>query len=169
MTQGLYSAIAARWAEAPDAIAITEESRTWTRSELGELAGRIHGALRDLGAEPGKPVCVIVEKSVEAFATYLACLRGGYAFFPINAGYTDSEIEYLVGDAGPKVLIADPERVSTLGKLAADRGAAFAGLAGDGTGSLMDAADQVAAAPEPYPATNRPCTWKIGRTCRITS
>jgi malonyl-CoA/methylmalonyl-CoA synthetase len=155
MTQGLFAAIAGRWAEAPDAIAITEESRTWTRSELGELAGRIHGALQQLGAKPGKPVCVIVEKSVQAFATYLACLRGGYAFFPINAGYTDSEIEYLVGDAGPKVLIGDPERAAALGKLAADRGAAFASLAGDGTGSLTDAADKISAAPEPYPATDK--------------
>src|SRR6201996_4726973 len=157
MTQGLYSAIAARWAKAPDAVAITEDSRAWTRAELGDLAGRIHGALQALGAEPGKPVCVIVEKSVQAFAAYLACLRGGYAFFPINAGYTDSEIEYLVGDAGPKVLVADPERAAALGKLAADRGAAFATLAGDGTGTLAAAAAKVAAPPEPYPATDK--TW----------
>ncbi|MGZ3345788.1 MAG: AMP-binding protein [Caulobacteraceae bacterium] len=157
MTQGLYAAIAGHWAEAPDAVAIVEDSRRWTRAELGELAGRIHGALQGLGAEPGKPVCVIVEKSVQAFATYLACLRGGYAFFPINAGYTDSEIEYLVGDAGPKVLVADPERAPTLGRLAADRGAVFASLAGDGSGSLMQAADKVAAAPEVYPSTEQ--TW----------
>jgi malonyl-CoA/methylmalonyl-CoA synthetase len=157
MTQGLYAAIADRWAEAPDAVSITEDSRTWTRSELGELAARVHGALHGLGAEPGKPVCVIVEKSVQAFAAYLACLRGGYAFFPINAGYTDSEIEYLVGDAGPKVLVGDPERSGALGRLAADRGAAFASLAGDGTGTLMDAADKITTPPAPYPATDK--TW----------
>src|ERR1700744_5143874 len=157
MTQGLYSAIAERWAEAPDAAVITEDSRSWTRAELGELAGRIHGALRDLGAEPGAPVCVIVEKSVQAFAAYLACLRAGYAFFPINAGYTDSEIDYLVGDAGPKVLIGDPERGPALGRLAADRGATFASLAGDGSGSLMEAADQITAAPDVFPATGE--TW----------
>jgi malonyl-CoA/methylmalonyl-CoA synthetase len=155
MTEGLYAAIAARWAEAPDAVAIVEDSRTWTRRELGELAGRIHGALQGLGAEPGAPVCAIVEKSVQGFATYLACLRGGYAFFPINAGYTDSEIEYLIGDAGPKVVVGDPERAAALGALAAARGAAFASLAGDGRGTLMDAADRVAAAPEPYPTTDR--------------
>lgn len=156
MTQGLYSAIAQRWAAAPDAIAIVEESRSWTRGQLQELAGRIHGALQGLGAEPGAPVCVIAEKSVQAFATYLACLRGGYAFFPINAGYTDSEIEYLVGDAGPKVVVGDPERASGLGKLAKARGAAFATLTGEGTGNLIDAAE-TASAPEPYPATDK--TW----------
>jgi malonyl-CoA/methylmalonyl-CoA synthetase len=157
MTQGLYAAIAERWAEAPDAVAITEDSRTWTRAELGALAGRIHGALQQLGAEPGRPVCVIVEKSVQGFAAYLACLRGGYAFFPINAGYTDSEIEYLIGDAGPKVVVGDPERAGALGRLAAERGAAFASLAGDGTGTLAEAAERVAAAPAPYPATDQ--TW----------
>jgi malonyl-CoA/methylmalonyl-CoA synthetase len=156
MTQGLYSAFAARWASAPDAPAIIEDARTWTRGQLEELAGRIHGALQGLGAEPGAPVCVIVEKSVQAFAAYLACMRGGYAFFPINAGYTDSEIDYLVGDARPKVLIGDPERAGALGKLAADRGAAFATLAGDGTGSLADAAE-TATAPPVYPATDE--TW----------
>jgi malonyl-CoA/methylmalonyl-CoA synthetase len=157
MTQGLYAAIAERWAEAPGADAILEDSGARTRADLCELAGRIHGALHGLGAEPGKPVCVIVEKSVQAFAAYLACLRGGYAFFPINAGYTDSEIEYLVGDAAPKVVVGDPERASSLHALAAARGAAFAGLAGDGTGSLMEAADKIDTLPPPYPATDK--TW----------
>ena len=156
MTQGLYSAIAERWAAALDAVVIVEESRSWTRAELQDLAGRLHGALQDLGAEPGAPVCVVAEKSVQAFATYLACLRGGYAFFPINAGYTDAEIEYLLGDAGPRVVVGDPERASGLGKLAKARGATFATLAGDGTGGLADAAE-TAATPEPYPATDK--TW----------
>ena len=53
MTQGLYSAIAERWAAAPDAVVIVEEARSWTRAELQDLAGRLHGALQDLGAEPG--------------------------------------------------------------------------------------------------------------------
>ena len=122
-----------------------------------------------MGAEAGAPVCLIAEKSVQAFAVYLACLRGGYAFFPINAGYTDAEIDYLIGDAAPKVVIADPERTKGLKGLATSRGAAFVTLAGDGTGSLMQAADAIASAPDPYPATNRPWTWKIGRTCSSTS
>jgi malonyl-CoA/methylmalonyl-CoA synthetase len=154
MTQGLYSAIAQRWDAAPDAVAIVEDNRSWTRGELKELVGRMHGALQGLGAEPGAPVCVVVEKSVPAYAAYLACLRGGYAFFPINAGYTDAEIEYLIGDAGPKVVVGDPERAKGLGKLAADRGAAFTTLAGDGTGALIDLADK-ATAPQPYPCTDK--------------
>ena len=146
----------ARWAAALDAVAIAEDGRSWTRGELQALAGRIDGALRATGARPGAPVCLIAEKSVTAFCAYLACIRGGYAFFPINAGYTDAEIDYLVGDARPKVLVGDPERASGLGKLAAERGAVFATLAGDGTGSLAQAAE-TASTPEPYPATDE--TW----------
>ncbi len=52
--------------------------------------------------------------------------------------------------------MGDPERTSGLGKLARERGAAFVTLAGDGTGSLMDAAE-TASAPDPYPATDN--TW----------
>lgn len=157
MGEGLYAAIAERWDAAPDAVAIVESERAWTRAELKALAGSIDGALRALGAEPGAPVCLIAEKSVQAFAVYLACLRGGYAFFPINAGYTDAEIEYLIGDAAPKVVIGDPERAKGLKAMATARGAAFVTLAGDGAGSLMDAADDVAQAPEPYAATGQ--TW----------
>ena len=157
MTQGLYAAIADRWAAAPDAVAIAEDTRAWTRGELRDLTTRMHGALRDLGAEPGAPVCLIAEKSVQAFAVYLACLRGGYAFFPINAGYTDSEIDYLLGDAGPKVVIADPQRAKGLKPLATQRGAAFATLSGEGAGSLMDAVAAVAEPPPPAPVTGE--TW----------
>ena len=60
-----------------------------------EDAGRWALTRRPGTAQPGAPVCLIAEKSVQAFAVYLACLRGGYAFFPINAGYTDAEIDYL--------------------------------------------------------------------------
>ena len=154
MTQGLYTAIADRWAAAPDAVAIVEDTRAWTRSELRDLVARMDGALRGLGAEPGAPVCLIAEKSVQAYAVYLACLRGGYAFFPINAGYTDSEIEYLLGDAGPKVVIADPQRAKGLKRLADERGAAFATLSGEGEGSLMDAA-ATAQAPESNPCADK--------------
>jgi malonyl-CoA/methylmalonyl-CoA synthetase len=156
MTEGLYAAIADRWAAAPDAVAIVEGTRAWTRAELRDLVARMDGALRDLGAEPGAPVCLIAEKSVQAFAVYLACLRGGYAFFPINAGYTDSEIDYLLGDAGPRVVIADPQRAKGLRPLAIERAATFATLSGEGAGSLMDAA---AAAESPPPAAATGQTW----------
>ena len=86
MTSGLYAAFAERWAANPEAVAIEADDRRWTRGDLDALAGRIAAALAGAGARRGQPVCLIAEKSVEAFGVYLACLRAGYPFFPINAG-----------------------------------------------------------------------------------
>jgi malonyl-CoA/methylmalonyl-CoA synthetase len=140
----LYAAIAERWAEAPQAVAIREDGRDWTRADLEALVGRLATALRRAGARKGAPVCLIAEKSVQAFGVYLACLRAGLPFFPINAGYTDAEIDYLIGDARPAVVVADPRRAVGLKPFADRAGAALLTLAADGSGSLTDAASQIA-------------------------
>eukprot|EP01035_Chromulina_nebulosa_P048815 gene48815-66264_t len=46
-------------------------------------------------------VAVQVEKSVEAMALYLATLRAGYVFLPLNTAYQSAEIEYFIGNAEP--------------------------------------------------------------------
>jgi malonyl-CoA/methylmalonyl-CoA synthetase len=157
MSEGLYAAMAAAWAADPDAVAIEQDHRRWTRAHLRDLSGRLDGALSVAGARPGAVVCAIVEKSAQAFAAYLACIRGGYAFFPINAGYTDAEIEYLLGDARPAVVVVDPARAGGIAPLAAAVGASVLTLDRAGSGSLADAAEAVAAAPAPYRADG--ATW----------
>jgi malonyl-CoA/methylmalonyl-CoA synthetase len=140
----LYAAFAERWAADPQAVAIEEEARVWTRGDLETLAARVATALRQAGAERGRPVCLIAEKSVQAFGVYLACQRAGYPFFPVNAGYTDAEIDYLIGDARPAVVIVDPTRVEGLKPLADRAGAHLLTLAADGGGTVMEAASQIA-------------------------
>jgi malonyl-CoA/methylmalonyl-CoA synthetase len=149
----LYAAIAERWAEAPQAVAIREDARDWTRGDLEELAGRIDMALRRVGARRGAPVCLIAEKSVQAFGVYLACLRAGVPFFPINAGYTDAEIDYLIGDARPSVVIVDPRRAVGLKPFADRVGAALMTLAADGSGTLIEAASQIGQPDPPVETT----------------
>ena len=51
---------------------------------------------------------VQVEKTPEAVFLYLACLRAGLVYLPLNSGYRRSEVEYFVADAEPRVVIADP-------------------------------------------------------------
>ncbi len=137
---GLYHAIAERWAADRAAVAIEEDARVWTRGDLETLAGEIATALARAGARRDAPVCLIAEKSVQAFATHLACQRGGFPFFPINAGYTDAEIDYLIGDARPSVVIVDPSRTGSLGAVAGRADAALLTLDAHGAGSLMEAA-----------------------------
>lgn len=79
-----------------------------TYRDLEEQSGRLANALVRLGVRPGDRVAVQVEKSVTALALYLAILRCGAAFLPLNTGYTLAEIGYFIGDAEPSLVVCDP-------------------------------------------------------------
>jgi malonyl-CoA/methylmalonyl-CoA synthetase len=66
---------------------------------------RMANVLASHGVRPGDRVAVQVEKSPQALFLYLACLRAGAVYLPLNTGYTPSEISYFVGDAEPRLLI----------------------------------------------------------------
>ena len=77
--------------------------------ELEVLAARTAALLRARGVAPGDRVALQVEKSVEAVVIYLATLRVGAVFLPLNAAYTPSEVDYFLKDAEPSVFIRDAQ------------------------------------------------------------
>lgn len=77
--------------------------------ELEVLAARTAALLRTRGVLPGDRVALQVEKSVEAVVIYLATLRIGAVFLPLNAAYTPSEVDYFLKDAEPSVFIRDAQ------------------------------------------------------------
>ena len=72
---------------------------------MTQLVDRIAAALAQLAVEPGDRVVAQVDKSADAVALYLACLRRGAVFVPLNTAYTIAEIEYFLADAEPKVAV----------------------------------------------------------------
>ncbi|NIJ42877.1 malonyl-CoA/methylmalonyl-CoA synthetase [Parvibaculum indicum] len=85
-------------------------------------------------------MAVQVEKSPEALLVYLACLRGGFAFMPMNTAYRMEEVDYLVGNAEPALVICDPAREDEIAEIAGRRaGAKVLTLDANGKGSLADA------------------------------
>jgi malonyl-CoA/methylmalonyl-CoA synthetase len=68
-------------------------------------AARMANVLVRHGVQPGDRVAVQVEKSPQALFLYLACLRAGAVYLPLNTGYTPSELSYFVGDAEPRLFI----------------------------------------------------------------
>jgi malonyl-CoA/methylmalonyl-CoA synthetase len=76
-------------------------------------------------------------------ALYLACLRAGLVYLPLNTGYQRSELDYFFSDAEPRVIVCSPERLGLVATLA--RGATVLTLDGHG-GELMDRADAFPAA-----------------------
>ncbi|UCH40758.1 MAG: AMP-binding protein, partial [Gammaproteobacteria bacterium] len=108
----------------------------WTYAQMVELSGRLGNLLLQQGVEPGDRVAVQVVKSVEAIALYLATVRAGAVFLPLNTAYTRAEVGYFLDDAQPAVFVCAGERRAQYDDIAAR---VFT-LDGDGVGSLMAAA-----------------------------
>ena len=68
-------------------------------------AARFAHVLARHGAKPGDRVAVQVEKSPAALILYLACLRAGFVYLPLNTGYTPAELAYFVQDAEPCLFV----------------------------------------------------------------
>ncbi len=98
-------------------------------------AARFAHVLVRHGVQPGDRVAVQVEKSPEALFLYLACLRAGAVYLPLNTGYTPSELAYFVGDAEPRLFVCgEKSRAAIAAALPATE---FLTLSDDGTsGSL---------------------------------
>jgi malonyl-CoA/methylmalonyl-CoA synthetase len=122
-------------------VLMTETGAGWTRSAIADLTGRIATLLQSSGVEPGDRVAVQVEKSAEAVCLYLACLKAGFVYVPLNTAYTDAELAHFLGDAEPRVFVAGSDAVAA--PLAASRAETFT-LRPDGSGSLTERASALA-------------------------
>ena len=139
----LYQRFAGAFARAGAAPALQcPGGEDWTYAELDAATGRMAGALLALGVAPGERVLVQVPKTPETVALYLACLKIGAVYAPLNTAYTPAEVGYFLADAEPALFVSAP-----------GAGAATdvpqVTLAADGTGSLAD----LAAKAEPATAT----------------
>jgi malonyl-CoA/methylmalonyl-CoA synthetase len=112
-----------------------DDGRVITYVDAFAGAARIANALRTLGVTPGDRVAVQVEKSAEAILLYLACVRAGAVFLPLNTAYTIAELAYFIGDAEPALIICDPARRDAIAAISGR--AAVETLDGRGEGSLM--------------------------------
>lgn len=143
MSDNLYALIAERMpADATQPLIETDDGTTIPYAQLPARTAAIAGALAGMGVTRGDRVAVQVPKSAEALFLYLACLRLGAIFLPLNTAYPPAEIAYFLGDAEPRVLVCAPETEAALRPVAEGAGVAHvATLGADGTGSLSAAAD----------------------------
>ncbi len=123
----------------PAAVAIeTADGRIISYGELLALSGQMANALVTHGLHPGARLAAQVEKSPEALILYLAVVRAGGVFLPLNTAYTAAEMAYFLGDAAPAIFVCDPARLDELGPVAGD--ARLLTLDAAGQGSLAEAA-----------------------------
>ena len=137
----LFSAIRAAIPDLDKPLAIHPSGGVETYADALATSGRLANLLVALGVEPGMRVAVQVEKSWTALALYLASVRAGAVFLPLNTAYTLNEVEYFLSDAQPTLFVCRPPIADAARALAARLGVAHVETLGaDGTGSLTQAA-----------------------------
>jgi len=93
----------------PDKIFIeTERGETISYGQTLSASARYANALVAAGVAPGDRVAVQMEKSPAVLFIYLACIRAGAVFLPLNTAYTPHEVGYFLSDAHPKAFVCDP-------------------------------------------------------------
>lgn len=113
----------------------------YTWGDLDRASARMANLLVSLKLPEGSRVAVQVEKSVEAMVLYLATLRAGYVFLPLNTAYQSAEIEYFIGNAEPGVVVCTPGNFGWVSKIAFTLGTQHVFTLGDDrTGSLLERA-----------------------------
>jgi len=105
-------------------------------------AGRIANVLVARGVKPGDRVAAQTEKSVAGLVLYLATVRAGAVYLPLNTAYTLNELDYFITDAEPSLVVCDPAKAEGIATIAAKVGATVETLGADGKGSLTEAADK---------------------------
>ena len=122
----------------------TTDGRAWTYGDMLATSARFANVLTGLGVKPGDRVAVQVEKSPEALMLYLACVRTGAVYLPLNTGYTLAELDYFIGDAEPALVVCAPKTRAGLEPVATARGARIETLGEHGDGSLAALAMEAA-------------------------
>jgi malonyl-CoA/methylmalonyl-CoA synthetase len=138
----LYTILEAGFPKDKQACAIeTPDGLYYSWDDLEKATAKIANLLASLKLPKGSRVAVQVEKSPEALFLYLATLKAGLVYLPLNTAYQQSEIEYFFDNAKPAVVVCDPTRFSWASKIAFQLGTKHVfTLSEHRTGSLLERA-----------------------------
>jgi fatty-acyl-CoA synthase len=111
-----YDWIAHHGRRTPDktgAIDLASE-RSFTYSQLDKRISRLAGHLRDrLKVARGDRVAVLALNTTDTLEVQFACGRLGAVFVPLNTRLTVPELQFIVGDAAPRVMLHDADLAET--------------------------------------------------------
>jgi malonyl-CoA/methylmalonyl-CoA synthetase len=117
------------------------EGLYYSWDDIDRATARIANLLASLKLPAGSRIAVQVEKSPEALLLYLATLRAGHAFLPLNTAYQSAEIDYFIGNAEPAVVVCSPRNLDWTAPITrAHKVKHLYTLGDDRTGTLLAAA-----------------------------
>ena len=140
----LFAALRAAFPKDLNTCAVeTDSGLQYSWRDLDEATAMVANLLEFLELPKGARIAVQVEKSVEALVLYLATLRAGLVYLPLNTAYQSAEMAYFIEDAKPSVVVCSGRNFGWISKMAFLAGTAHVfTLNDDRTGSLLDRAAQ---------------------------
>ncbi len=142
-TNHLFGEIRARVPNTGKTFLETADGTCLSYGALIEWSGRYANVLVSLGLKPGDRVALQAGKSIASLVIYLATVRAGGVFLPLNPAYTPAEVEYFLADATPRIFVADPKRARIMEESARALGVRqVESLDEAGQGSIADLAER---------------------------
>ena len=146
----LYTALRAGFPADLDTTAIDAEGARYSWRDLERGSAMMANWLARLDLPAGSRVAVHVDKSVENLMLYLAVLRAGHVYLPLNPAYHAAELEHFITDAAPGVVVCSGQHFGWVSKLAFQRGVRWVfTLNDDRSGTLLARATQMPDAQTP--------------------
>ncbi|MEI8030008.1 MAG: malonyl-CoA synthase [Comamonadaceae bacterium] len=138
----LFAALRAAFPEDLNKVAVeTDSGLFYSWRDLDRATAMMANLLESLDLPADSRIAVQVEKSVEAMVLYLATLRAGFIFLPLNTAYQSAEMEYFIGNAEPAVVVCTASNFGWVSKIAFKVGTQCVfTLNEDRTGSLLERA-----------------------------
>ena len=141
----LFTALRAGFPADLDSTAIetadTPQPLRYTWRDIDRGTAMLANLIDALALPADSRIAVQTGKSVEALMLYLAVLRAGHVYLPLNPAYQASELEYFIGNAEPAVVVCAGADFGWVSKLAFKAGTRHVyTLNEDRTGTLLDRA-----------------------------
>ncbi len=138
----IFAALRAAFPADLSTIAVeTDTGLHYTWQDLERGTAMLANFLTSLDLPAGSRIAVQVDKSVEAMMLYLATLRAGLVYLPLNTAYQRAEMGYFISDAEPAVVVCGAPNFGWVAQLAFQAGTRYVfTLNDDRTGSLLDRA-----------------------------
>lgn len=150
MNSNLFSVLQERMQPHLDRIMVEEPGgRCYKYADALSLTAQLANRLTALGVQPGDRLAVQVDKSPETLLLYLACLRAGAVYLPLNTAYTGAEVAYFLGDAKPALFVCRPDDEVQQQVLAQNAGAVLKTMGTAFDGSLLQGLDAESVQHEP--------------------
>ncbi|MPS76823.1 MAG: malonyl-CoA synthase [Achromobacter sp.] len=137
----LYAVLQGGFSKDRSKVALETPDLQYTWDDIDRATACLANLLTSLDLPAGSRVAVQVEKSPEALLLYLATLRAGLVYLPLNTAYREAEIEYFLGNAEPAVVVCASKNLDWVQRAADKAGCAHVyTLDEDRSGTLLEAA-----------------------------